>query len=148
MKSLSKYICEAKVSIEELLEQIVNSASEKPAIYDDTESYDASGDFDYWQYDDGTYDDTFEVVKKEINDKAIAGWFTEKSFEETEKILPTQMKSFIGKKGKQLYKKNNDEVIMWEGKISGYDYKILKFRQWRGNERTYSTEFWYVITLE
>ena len=99
MKNLNTYITEKynTDSIEEYLESIVNSAKGKPDIYDDTESWEARDAFEYWQSAFGDWDDVIEFISEYCDRKCVAGWSTDKSFEETEKVIPKLLKDIIKK---------------------------------------------------
>lgn len=134
----------------EYLENIVNSSKHNPDVYDDTFKYDAEDNFDSWQNDLGEFDDTYEYIKKYTEDgHAVAGWCTKTSFKDTEKLLPNKIKYLI-KNGKYSnpYKRDSNNMEVWETKDEGLDIKILKFKQYRSNFGTYYTEFWYMISIE
>lgn len=151
MKNLNTYIIEKynTNSIEEYLESIVNSAKGKPEIYDDTESWEARDAFEYWQSTLGDWDDVIEFISEYCDRKCVAGWSTDKSFEETEKIIPNLLKDIMKKsKPKMPYKKHNNQMEVWETKQDGFDIKVLKFGNYVNDNGTDYKEYWYMIAIE
>ena len=148
MKSLINYIVEERKSIEEWFADFVNSAPEEPRVYDDTESWEANGDFDWYQYDNGDWDESFEIIDHEMNGKIVAGWCSKKSFDETKEMVPPMMLSWIQGKGEQLYKKRYNEVLSWEGKVDKYEYKVLQFKQYVSHNGIEMVEFWYLVAID
>ena len=151
MKNLNTYILEKynTDSIEEYLESIVNSTKSKPKIYDDTESWEADGDFDYWQSTMGEYDDTIEFIDKYAKDRCVAGWCTEESFEETEKMIPKLMKDIMKKNKPEIpYKKNYNQFEVWKTKKDNFDINVLKFKAYKNRSGEDYVEFWYMIAIE
>ena len=151
MKNINKYITEKynTDSIEEYLESIVNSAKGKPDIWDDTCSWEAKDDFDYWQDASGEWDDVLEFISEYCDGKCVAGWSTDKSFEETEKIIPKLLKDIMKKsKPKMPYKKRNNQMEVWETKQDGFDINVLKFGYYTNDNGTDYKEYWYMIAIE
>ena len=151
MKNINKYITEKynTDSIEEYLESIVNSAKGKPDIYDDTESWEARDAFEYWQSAFGDWDDAIEFISEYCDRKCVAGWSTDKSFEETEKIIPKLLKDIMKKsKPKIPYKKRNNQMDVWETKQDGFDINVLKFGYYTNDNGTDYMEYWYMIAIE
>ena len=66
MKTLNQFITEKfnTDSVEDYLASIVNSAKAKPDIYDDTEYWEASDGFEYWESDWGERDDVKEFISE------------------------------------------------------------------------------------
>jgi hypothetical protein len=151
MKDINKYILEKfnTDSIEEYLESIVNSAKGKPDVYDDTESWEARDAFDYWESSFGELDDVNEFISEYCDRKCVAGWSTDKSFEETEKIIPQLLKDIMKKsKPKMPYKKRNNQMEVWEAKQDGFDITVLKFGYYANDNGTDYKEYWYMIAIE
>ena len=151
MKDINKYILEKynTDSIEEYLESIVNSAKGKPNIYDDTEDWEVNDAFEYWESAFGEYDDVKDFIGDYCNRKCVAGWSTDKSFEETEKMIPKIMKDIMKKsKPKMPYKKRNNKMEVWETKQDGFDITVLKFGNWNNDHGTDYFEYWYMIAVE
>lgn len=157
MKNINNYITENisveeslnTDSIEEYLESIVNSAKNKPDIWDDTESWEARDAFEYWQSAFGDWDDVIEFISEYCDDKCVAGWSTDKSFEETEKIIPKLLKDIMKKsKSKIPYKKRNNQMEVWETTQDGFDIKVLKFGNYVNDNGTDYMEYWYMIAIE
>lgn len=152
MKNLNTYIVEKynTDSIEEYLESIVNSAKDKnPKIWDDTESWEAKDDFDYYQDASGSYDDVLEFIEQYANNKAVAGWMTKESFEETEKIIPKFLKDIIKKSKPEIpYKKKSNKFEVWETTDKGFDVTVMKFMNYTNDNGTDYVEYWYMIAIE
>lgn len=151
MKNLNTYIVEKynTDSIEEYLESIVDSAKGKPDIWDDTESWEARDGFDYWESAFGEVDDVNEFISEYCDRKCVAGWSTDKSFEETEKIIPKLLKDIMKKsKPKMPYKKRNNKMEVWETKQDGFDITVLKFGYYTNDNGTDYMEYWYMIAIE
>ena len=151
MKSLVKYISEVKknLNIYEYLEDIIDSASQKPDIWDDTENWKASDDFDYYQDARGSYDDIVEFISEYGDDKCVAGWKTEKSFEETEKVIPKKLKDIMKYNKPEIpYKKNSNKMEVWETTDNGFDIAVMKFMNWANNNGTDYVEYWYMIAIK
>ena len=151
MKDISKYIIEKynKNSIEDYLASIVDSAKDDPKIYDDTESWKANDDFEYWQSTFGEYDDVLEFIGRYANNKAVAGWMTKESFEETEKIIPKKLKTIMKKSKPEIpYKKNSNKFEVWETQDKGFDVTVMKFMNYTNDNGTDYVEYWYMIAVE
>ena len=151
MKNLNTYIIEKynTDSIEEYLESIVNSAKGKPDIWDDSESWEARDGFDYWESAFGEVDDVNEFISEYCDRKCVAGWSTDKSFEETEKMIPKLLKDIMKKsKPKMPYKKRNNQMEVWETKQDGFDITVLKFGYYTNDNGTDYMEYWYMIAIE
>jgi len=151
MKNLNTYIIEKynTDSIEEYLESIVDSAKGKPDIWDDSESWEARDVFDYWESALGEVDDVNEFISEYCDRKCVAGWSTDKSFEETEKIIPKLLKDIMKKsKPKMPYKKRNNKMEVWETKQDGFDINVLKFGYYTNDNDTDYMEYWYMIAIE
>ena len=151
MKNINKYITEKynTDSIEEYLESIVNSAKGKPDIWDDSESWEARDGFDYWESAFGEVDDVNEFISEYCDRKCVAGWSTDKSFEETEKMIPKLLKDIMKKsKPKMPYKKRNNQMEVWETKQDGFDITVLKFGYYTNDNGTDYMEYWYMIAIE
>ena len=151
MKDLNTYITEKynTDSIEEYLESIVNSAKGKPNVYDDTESWEAQDEFDYWESAFGELDDVNEFISEYCDRKCVAGWSTDKSFEETEKMIPKLLKDIMKKsKPKIPYKKRNNQMEVWEIKQDGFYITVLKFGYYANDNGTDYKEYWYMIAIE
>ena len=150
MKSIIKYINESNNFDDacECLEYIVNVSKSKPDIWDDSEIWDAKDDFEYWQDAAGSWDDIIEFIDKYASDKCVAGWKTEKSFEETEKLLPNLIKKIINKKPEILYKKNSNMMELWNSIYEGYNVNVLRFKNYKNNNGTDYVEYWIMITIE
>jgi len=150
MKNINKYITEKynTDSIEEYLESIVNSAKGKPDIYDDTESWEARDEFDYWQDTSGQWDDILEFIDKYASNKCVAGWKSKDSFESVEKLVPNIVRNIIKKKPTEIpYKKNSNKMEMWETKQDDFDIKVLKFGNYVNDNGTDYKEYWYMIAI-
>ena len=151
MKNLNTYIVEKynTDSIEEYLESIVDSAKGKPDIWDDSESWEARDGFDYWESAFGEVDDVNEFISEYCDRKCVAGWSTDKSFEETEKMIPNLLKDIMKKsKPKMPYKKRNNKMEVWETKQDGFDINVLKFGYYTNDNGTDYMEYWYMIAIE
>ena len=157
MKNINNYITENisieeslnTDSIEEYLESIVNSAKGKPDVYDDTESWEARDGFDYWESAFGEVDDVNEFISEYCDGKCVAGWSTDKSFEETEKIIPTLLKDIMKKSKPEIpYKKRNNQMEVWETTQDGFDINVLKFGYYTNDNGTDYKEYWYMIAVE
>lgn len=151
MKSITTYINEAKkyLDADEYLSDIVNSAQEDPAIWDDTESWEAKDDFDYWQDANGSYDDVIEFISEYADEKRVAGWKTDKSFEETEKIIPKKLKTIMKKTKPEIpYKKRYNQMEVWQAKDNEYNVTVMKFKYYANNEGTDYIEYWYMFVVE
>lgn len=151
MKNINKYITEKynTDSIEEYLESIVNSAKSEPNIYDDTESWEANDDFEYWQSSFGEYDDVKEFISEHCDKKCVAGWMTKDSFEETEKVIPKLLKDIMKKSKPEIpYKKRSNQMEVWETKQDGFDIKVLKFGNYVNDNGTDYKEYWYMIAIK
>ena len=157
MKNINSYITENisieeslnTDSIEDYLESIVNSAKGKPDVYDDTESWEARDGFNYWESASVEVDDVNEFISEYCNEKCVAGWLTNKSFEETEKIIPKLLKDIMKKsKPKTPYKKYNNQMEVWETKQDGFDINVLKFGYYTNDNGTDYKEYWYMIAIE
>lgn len=151
MKDINKYILEKfnTDSIEEYLESIVNSAKGKPKIWDDSESWEARDAFEEWESAWGERDDVNEFISEYCDGKCVAGWSTEESFEETEKVIPKMMKDIMKKsKSKIPYKKRNNKMEVWETKQDGFNINVLKFGNYANDHGTDYVEYWYMIAIK
>ena len=151
MKSIKTYLTESKKfeDADEFLDYIVNTAKGEPKIYDDTESWEANDDFEYWQSSFGEYDDVKEFISEHCDKKCVAGWMTTESFEDTEKIIPKLLKDIMKKsKPKIPYKKRNNQMEVWETKQDGFDINVLKFGYYTNDNGTDYKEYWYMIAIE
>lgn len=150
MKSIIKYINESNKFDDacEYLEYIVNTSKSKPDIWDDSESWNAKDDFEYWQDTTGSWDDIIEFIDKYASDKCVAGWKTEKSFEETEKLVPNLIKNIIKKKPEIPYKKNSNMMELWDSTYKGYNVNVLRFKNYKNNDGTDYIEYWIMIIVK
>ena len=150
MKDLAKFINENNnIDATDYLEKIVNSANgNDPVIWDDTESWEARDDFDYYQDAKGSYDDVIEFIEQYANNKCVAGWKTKNSFEETEKIIPKKLKTIMKKSKSSIpYKKHNNQMEVWETTDKGLDVTVLKFKNYANDNGTDYVEYWYMIVV-
>lgn len=151
MKDLKKFINESnKIDAVDYLEKIVNSIkSNNPAIWDDTESWEARDDFDYYEDATGKWDDVLEFISHYGDHKCIAGWKTKESFEETEKIIPKKLKIIMKKSKPEIpYKKYHNQMAVWETTDKGLDVAVMKFKNYGNDNGTDYVEYWYMITVE
>ena len=151
MKNITLYLKEnSSVSLDEVLAQIVDSAQEDPKIYDDTEDWEALDSFDYWEDAMGMQDDIVDMLKNYAEGKRVAGWCSDKSFEEVEKILPEEMLDIMKScKMETPYKKSGiNEMNVWERR-EGSTYKtVLRFKMNKNNYGKELVDYWYMITIE
>lgn len=150
MKDLKKFINESnEIDAVDYLEKIVNSTKDnKPAIWNDTESWEARDDFDYYEDTLGNWDDVLEFISDYADHKCIAGWKTKDSFEETEKIIPKKLKTIMKKSKPEIpYKKRHNQMEVWETIDKGLDVAVLKFKNYANDNGTDYVEFWYMITV-
>ena len=148
MKSLTNYIVEAKKTIEEWFEDFVSTAAKEPKIYEDDGSWEADDDFDWYQYDNGDWDESFETIKHEMDGKIVAGWCSDTTYDDVEEMLPPMMLPWIKGNGETLYKKRTNEVLSWKGKVDEYEYQVLKFKQYTSHSGHEVVEFWYLVSIE
>ena len=150
MKDIKNFIIESsEEDICDYLEKIVNSASKQPSIYYDDNSWEAKDDFDYYQDASGSYDDVLEFIERYANNKAVAGWMTKESFEETEKIIPKKLKTIMKKSKPEIpYKKNSNKFEVWETQDKGFDVTVMKFMNYANDNGTDYVEYWYMIAVE
>jgi len=148
MKDLKLYITEGmKESAEDYLENILRDCPEDPQIYD--EKFDIDDHFDWWQYDDGSWDESYEVIKSELNGKFVAGWSSEENFGDVESILPHKVITLIQRsKPTEIYNKSHNKVEKWSGKNGKTEYTVLRFKQFKSKSGSYGVDYWYTISVE
>ena len=158
MKNLKTYINERFttsnddiIEIEDYLKDIVNNAKEEPEIYDDSENWEANEYFDYWENEFGDSDDVLDYIIEYANYTCVAGWFTKKSFEETEKIIPQKLIDIMKNNTSEIPYKNkhiHNQMEVWETKDKGFDVTVLKFKNHVNDFGTDYIQFWYMIAVE
>ena len=101
-------------------------------MWDDTFSWDPLEEWDEYQDTMGDWDDSLRVIKKEVDNTAVAVWTSEKSFEDALKKAPDFINEVVADKNvdwhKVIYKKGTYNVEKWECTRETIDSCILKFR--------------------
>ena len=64
MRQLSRYINENQSTVENFLQEIVDSAIEDPVIWDDSGKWNARENFEFWEDADGSYDEIVNIIDK------------------------------------------------------------------------------------
>lgn len=146
MKSLAEFINDLNESIEDVLEKLTGKT--KPAIWDDTMSFKLLDEIDEYQDAHGEWDDSVREAGKNIDGKAVLGWYSEKDEEGLMKTVPADIRKAIEKEGKEIYKKGSSIVKLWETKISGHDASIVIFRTVRNDSGTDYPQYWCCVGLE
>ena len=152
MKSINNYIKESTRkfdSVEEYLEDIVNSSKKDPEIYDDTGYWEARDAFDYWESAFGEVDDVLDIIDDYANRKCVAGWSSEESFEDVEKVIPQKLKSIMKKSKPSIpYKKRSNKMEVWETTDNGFDVTVMKFMNYMNDNGTDYVQYWYMISID
>lgn len=140
--------------IEDILQEIVETTDEDPQIWDDTMRWDAKDNFEYWEDSWGTYvDDIVDILDYEIRNYAVAGWYTETSFEDTEKVIPDVLFQIMREGDHSVpWKKRSQQLDVWElmnkNRKPPVTFKVLKFMKMNNKDGTDFCEYWYIIALE
>jgi len=152
MKTLNNYIKESAKkfdNVDEYLEDIVNSSKKDPDIYDDTGDWEARDAFDYWESAFGEFDDILDFIDEYASGKCVAGWNSEESFEDVEKVIPQKLKTIMKKsKPKMPYKKRNNKMEVWQITDYGFDVAVMKFMNYMNDNGTDYVQYWYMISID
>jgi len=152
MKTLNNYINEAARKFDdadEYLSFIVKQSKKDPDIWDDTCSWEARDEFEYWESAFGDFDDVMDFIDEYASHKRVAGWSSKESFEDAYNIIPQKLKTIMKKsKPKMPYKKKNNEFEIWQTTDSGFDVNIMKFMNYMNDNGTDYVQYWYMIAID
>lgn len=127
----------------------INELSEKFTNNLMSECFDAfSLGFDFWEDALGSGVDSCEYLEKYLNDKAVIGWKTNISFEETDKIIPDFIKAIMANKEPDIpYVKDDYYVKVWHDVIDGFPCLLLKTPFPTNDDGWDYVEYWYFLAL-
>lgn len=157
MKDIKEFLINKSISeaaktfdyVDEYLADIVQAAKKKPDIYDDTGNWEARDSFEYWESAFGEFQDVLDFIDDYGRGCAVAGWSSEESYEDIEKVIPNKLKTLMKKsKLKTPYKKYNNKFEVWETKDDGFDVNIMKFMNYMNDHGTDYVQYWYMIAIE
>jgi hypothetical protein len=152
MKALNSYIKEAAQTfdyVEDYLADIVQTAKKEPDVYDDTGDWEARDGFEYWESAFGEFQDVCDFIDEYGSGCAVAGWSSEESYEDVEKVIPDKLKTLMNKtKPKMPYKKYSNKFEVWETNDDGFDVNIMKFMNYMNDNGTDYVQYWYMIAIE
>ena len=151
MKSINNYIKESARKFDdasEYLEDIVNSSKKDPDIWDDTGDWEARDGFEYWESAFGEFDDILDFIDEYAYRTCVAGWSSEESFEDVEKVIPQKLKTIMKKsKPKMPYKKRSNKMEVWQTTDNGFDINVMKFMNYMNDNGTDYVQYWYMISV-